>query len=260
MPNAAVPTAMTSCDPQLGACTPLPSSPLHAGSPAGGPSTAVPTATVHYVGDPMCSWCWGIAPTVEALAGECARLGLGFRLTVGGLRPGGGDAWTPEFRAFLRREWERIASVTGQPFGFGLLQRAAYDYDTEPACRAVLAVQRLAQGGDPLLSLRWFAAMQRRFYVEGDDPQAAGFYTPLCDAFGVNAAAFAAEWGSLGARQATHQAFDQVRRWGVRSFPTFLLEKAGHILPLATGHVQLQPLLERLQQLQQASPVNSFVE
>ena len=145
----------------------------------------------------MCSWFWGIAPSVEALVGECARRGLGFRLTVGGLRPGGGDAWTPAVRAFLRREWKRIATVTGRLFGFALLQRAVYDYDTEPACRAVVAVQRLAlaQGGDPLPPLCWFAAMQRRFHVQGDDPRPRPS-TPLYEALGVDAAASAGKWGS----------------------------------------------------------------
>ncbi|MFQ5523922.1 MAG: DsbA family protein, partial [Acidimicrobiia bacterium] len=36
-----------------------------------------------YVGDPMCSWCWGFAPEIEDLADEYP-----VEVVVGGLRPG----------------------------------------------------------------------------------------------------------------------------------------------------------------------------
>jgi putative protein-disulfide isomerase len=38
-----------------------------------------------YVGDPMCSWCWGFAPALELLV---ARYSLPVRVIVGGLRTG----------------------------------------------------------------------------------------------------------------------------------------------------------------------------
>ena len=36
-----------------------------------------------YVGDPMCSWCWGFAPEIESLADDYP-----IEVVVGGLRPG----------------------------------------------------------------------------------------------------------------------------------------------------------------------------
>ena len=38
-----------------------------------------------YVGDPMCSWCWGFAPVLERMQ-EVYDVPL--RVVVGGLRPG----------------------------------------------------------------------------------------------------------------------------------------------------------------------------
>ena len=78
---------MTKCDPVTGVCL-LPEQ-------DGPVDCAVPTVrhgwAVHYVGDPMCSWCWGISPTVSAVEAFCAAQGIDFSITMGGLRAGGGD-------------------------------------------------------------------------------------------------------------------------------------------------------------------------
>ena len=40
-----------------------------------------------YFADPMCSWCWGFAPVINAIRGRYGER-LPVRLIVGGLRPG----------------------------------------------------------------------------------------------------------------------------------------------------------------------------
>ena len=130
---------MTKCDPVTGVCL-LPEQ-------DGPVDCAVPTVrhgwAVHYVGDPMCSWCWGISPTVSAVEAFCAAQGIDFSITMGGLRAGGGDPWNETFKSFLRNEWRHIGQTTGQPFSFTLLESEYFNYDTEPACRAVATVKLL---------------------------------------------------------------------------------------------------------------------
>ncbi len=94
---------------------------------------------------------------------------------VGGLRPGGGDEWNSSFKAFLRHEWENIHRVTGQPFGFTILDDAEFNYDTEPACRAVVAMSQLQESNQVLLA--FFSGIQRRLYVQGADPEATRVFT-----------------------------------------------------------------------------------
>lgn len=237
---------MMNCDPVAGACL-LPA----ADSPAERATAADPAGlAVRYVGDPMCSWCWGISPAVAELASFCEAEGIGFSMTVGGLRAGGGDAWNAAFKDFLRGEWRHIAAATGQPFGFTLLDKPDFNYDTEPACRAVVTVQLLQarQSLPASAALTFFAAVQRKFYVEGEDPKLAGFYAGICADMGVDFAEFRELFESLQARQATQQAFAQVRQWGVRSFPTVLLEREGKVAPLAVGFVTAEQLRSRLRQ------------
>ena len=67
-----------------------------------------PTLTVRYIADPMCSQCYGIAPSMDAVAAYCDCEGLGFSLTTGGLRAAGGVPWNDGFRSTLRAEWQDI--------------------------------------------------------------------------------------------------------------------------------------------------------
>ncbi len=151
----------TKCDPVTGVCLlPEQDNPVDSAAP-----TARHGWAVHYIGDPMCSWCWGISPTVSAVEAFCEAEGIEFSVTMGGLRVGGGDPWNEAFKGFLRNEWRHIAQTTGQPFGFTLLEAPHFDYDTEPSCRAVATV-KLLQFRDHLPNstvLKFFSAVQHKF-------------------------------------------------------------------------------------------------
>ena len=55
------------------------------GEAVAGYADRVETDRIIYIGDPMCSWCWGIAPELDRLQ---AWTTLPFDVVVGGLRPG----------------------------------------------------------------------------------------------------------------------------------------------------------------------------
>ena len=237
---------MMKCDPVTGACL-LPN--LDQPADAAAPVTHHGWA-VRYIGDPMCSWCWGISPTVGAGEAFCEAQGIEFSITMGGLRAGGGDPWNAAFKDFLRKEWRHIAQATGQPFGFTLLEAPHFDYDTEPACRAVATV-KLLQARNRLpgsAALKFFSAVQRKFYVEGQDPKVTDFYASICASLALDFDEFRAVFDSPEGQQAVQQEFVRCRQWGVRSFPTLLLEHGGKTEPLAEGFVTAEQLLSRLRQ------------
>ncbi len=231
---------MLNCDPETGVCS-LPES-SDKTAPQVPLSTLVPV--VRYIGDPMCSWCWGISPALKEVSTYCQIRGLDFSVHVGGLRPGGGDHWNKSFKTFLRHEWENIHRVTGQPFGFSVLDQAEFNYDTEPACRAVVAMSRLQASSQVLLA--FFSGIQRRFYVDGADPKQPAFYQELCVEAGVTYEEFLRVFQSPEAKVATSQEFQRCRGWGIRGFPSILLEINGRITYLASGNMTAALLIEKL--------------
>ncbi|NPC76191.1 DsbA family protein, partial [Corallococcus exiguus] len=78
--NELPPEVQALCDPETGACA-LPGT----AQKSAGPSAEGPVGEVLYVGDPMCSWCWGGSPGLLQLEAEALRRGIPFRIRVGGL-------------------------------------------------------------------------------------------------------------------------------------------------------------------------------
>ena len=196
---------------------------------------------VIYVGDPMCSWCWGIAPQLDDLRG---RLDVPFRIVTGGLRPGPDAKPIELLTGFLSAEWTRIAKATGQPFDHSLLQRPDWIYDTEPACRAVAVMRSL----DEARAWPLFKRIQRAFYAEGVLTTTAEAFPPLVAEVGGDPDAFARAYGSPEYAGAAWADFSTVREWGITSFPSVVARVGdqGHLLTIgySTAEVMLQRLPE----------------
>jgi putative protein-disulfide isomerase len=196
-----------------------------------------------YVGDPMCSWCWGISPALHELEQRAKQRGIAFRIVVGGLRPGGGDEWNEQFTDFLRHHWEEIHQRSGQPFNYELLQRDSFNYDTEPSCRAVVAARTL----DPNAEHLFFELVQHHFYVQNQDPNQVDFYAPICTKLDLDFDAFKALFESEEIRKRTQAEFTINRQWGVRGYPTVLLQKQDQLHLLARGYASSEEMWERLE-------------
>src|SRR5690606_34435684 len=88
-----------------------------------------------YIMDPMCSWCWGFAPVLDAL--QSAHPQLPLHLVVGGLRPGVTDPLSEATRRTLGEHWQAVGRTSGQPLLTPDALPDGFIYNTEPACRAL---------------------------------------------------------------------------------------------------------------------------
>ncbi|MCP4459112.1 MAG: hypothetical protein GY816_13980 [Cytophagales bacterium] len=79
-----------------------------------------------YIGDPMCSWYWGISKHLKSLKEQFSK--YKFTIVVGGLRSGGGNPWNDEMKSFLKHHWEELTKRSGQPFGNKLFDLEYFNY------------------------------------------------------------------------------------------------------------------------------------
>src|SRR5574344_1711844 len=100
--------------------------------------------TLFYIGDPMCSWCYGMSDILKDTQEYCAKNGIEFKIVLGGLRSSGQALWDDRFKSFLKNEWIKISNKTGKEFSFSILDLENYDYDTTPACKAVFIAKSLS--------------------------------------------------------------------------------------------------------------------
>jgi putative protein-disulfide isomerase len=202
------------------------------------------TRRLLYVMDPMCSWCWGFADVAQALVEQAQASGVAVHLVMGGLRTGSGAALDPATRRYIIEHWQAVATTTGQQFRFDDALPEGFVYDTEPACRAVVAARHL----EPEFAFRLVGLIQHAFYVQGRDVTQAAVLTELAEQAGLPRIEFAEAFDSAERLAETQADFAWVQGLGIAGFPTLLAERDGQLALLTNGYQaleQLSPLLER---------------
>ncbi|KRB84385.1 DsbA family protein [Duganella sp. Root198D2] len=191
-----------------------------------------------YVGDPMCSWCYGFGKELAQLLAAQPELKL--EIVVGGLRAGGTEILDDAAKRFRLQHWARVEAASGLPFNReALLARQGFIYDTEPVCRAVVAARRLAPRAD-LLAV--FRAFQHAFYAEGRDTTdgnelaAIGAAELQRQGHDISAAGFLYTWRESATIAETHADFTRTRKLGVSSFPALLLDTGNGVREVSPGY------------------------
>lgn len=194
-----------------------------------------------YVGDPMCSWCWGIAPQLDELQRRLPE--ASFRVITGGLRPGpNARQMDDDLAVHLEHEWTLIEQATGQPFDQSTIARRDFLYDTEPACRAIALVRLFDQPRAwPL-----FKRIQQAFYAEGIITTELSTLLSLAEEVGADVERLRTAFDSEEFRDAAWADFTIAREWGITSFPTVIARVGdqGHLLTI--GYANAEVMMERL--------------
>ncbi|MEL6721304.1 MAG: DsbA family protein [Bacteroidota bacterium] len=236
------------CDPVTGFCTPAALTSLIENTL----DTNQNPLEIVYIGDPMCSWCWGIAEELKALREHYVAEGNTFKIVVGGLRPGGGDQWNDQFKNFLKHHWKEVNQRSGQPFGNKLFDLEQFNYDTEPACRAVVAARPFVGEKE----LAFFEAVQRRFYVENEDPKEVDFYKPICEKFDIDFDAFSKAFLDQASIKATQDEFVLNRSWGVRGYPSVVVKTKDQMHLIANGYSTFEQMRGRVEAIREEVVTN----
>lgn len=204
-------------------------------------------AGLTYVGDPMCSWCWGFAPEIEALSAE-----MPVEVVLAGLRPGPmAQPLEDRMADTLRHHWVEIAERTGQPFDTGFLERRdGWVYDTEPAA---IAVAQMRAMNEPA-TLDYFTDVQMAFYGRGEDVTDFDVLTGLADAHDVDTDVFGDALSGEEAKKRAWSDFSRARNWGISGFPTLVgaLED-GRLALLARGWAPAETIRERIRSVGEAA-------
>jgi putative protein-disulfide isomerase len=216
--------------------------PTEIGERAEGPAL-VDRSQLIYVGDPMCSWCWGFAPVLREVA---RHYDVRIRTVVGGLRTGpAAEPMGPEERTQLGLYWRQVAERTGQTFTAASIERAGWTYDTEPSCVAVVAMREIR----PEVTLSWMTRLQRAFYVEGVDITDLSVFPRIAEEFDVEEQRFTDVLWAEATWRRTQADFDEARSLGILGFPTLLVRDGEQLRPVTRGYApweHLEPALTRL--------------
>ena len=195
-----------------------------------------------YFADPMCSWCWGFSPVIEAIRAQY-RDRMKIALMLGGLRPGVTTAMPQTECDEILHHWHEVHARSGQVFNFDGALAAGFVYDTEPASRAVISMGTL----DAAATFPYFKSVQSAFYAQQRDVTQTEVLVDLAQDYGIAKDAFLTCFESDAMREKTQQHFVSTRQAEVRGFPTLVAQNAAGHAMLSNGYCTLadfQPVLD----------------
>jgi putative protein-disulfide isomerase len=204
-----------------------------------------------FVGDPMCSWCYGFSKEMTSIVENVP--GLDVEVIVGGLAAGSTQVLDDAGKQFRLGHWARVEEASGAEFNReAFMARKNFVYDTEPVCRAVVAARIVEPRAD---LLKVFKAFQRAFYVDGLDTtdghvlSEVGAQALAAQGFDGSAQAYFEVWSSDAAIEAAQADFSMTKRLGVSGFPSLFVEHEGKLGKLSSGFVKADAVTAALKSL-----------
>jgi putative protein-disulfide isomerase len=186
--------------------------------------------TLHYIYDPLCGWCYGAKPLVQAAQTVLPVIAHGGGMMSGANR----QRVSPQLRNYVMPHDRRIAEYTGQPFGEayfeGLLRDDTAVFDSTPPIAAVLAAEQIAGRGLELLG-----RLQTAHYVEGRRIADEGVLFELANALGLEPQAFQIAFETADTERHIKESRALLANVGGQGFPTFALELNGQFTLIDIG-------------------------
>ncbi len=193
-----------------------------------------------YVGDPMCSWCYGFAPEILKVKEHFDT--LHFQLVLGGLRPYGTQTMA-DLGDFLKEHWEQVQQRSGQPFKYDILNDKSFVYDTEPPARAVVVMRELNRKAE----FDFFKDVQHLFYEQNANTHSAKAYLPLLKKYEVEADDFENTFESSWAKMEVKKDFQLAQQMGVKGFPAVILEHDGILMLVTNGYAEGDKIIKAIE-------------
>jgi len=174
---------------------------------------------LHYIYDPLCGWCYGAKPLLQAAQAVLPVIAHGGGMMTGANR----QKVSPQLRNYVMPHDRRIAEYSGQPFGEayfeGLLRDHTAVFDSTPPITAVLAAEQMAGRGLELLG-----HLQSAHYVEGRRIADESVLFELVHSMGLDREAFERAFRAADTEGHIRNSRALLAKVGGQGFPTLALE------------------------------------
>jgi len=174
---------------------------------------------LHYIYDPLCGWCYGAKPLVQAAQAVLPVIAHGGGMMTGANR----QKVSPQLRNYVMPHDRRIAEYSGQPFGEayfeGLLRDHSAVFDSAPPIAAVLAAEQMTGRGLELLG-----RLQSAHYAEGRRIADESVLFELAHGMGLDRQAFESAFRAADTDGHIRNSRALLAKVGGQGFPTLALE------------------------------------
>ncbi len=196
-------------------------------------------ATLFYVHDPMCSWCWGYQPAWQDLLHHLPE-DISVTYVLGGLAQDSDEPMTEDMQLAIQTHWRRIQKQLGTEFNYDFWRHCQPRRSTYPACRAVVAAEKQNAGVTMTL------AIQRAYYLRAMNPSENETLYILAEELALDVEIFRADLVSVSTETSLQQQITYSRSLGVNSFPSLVLDCNNELYRLAVDYKNYQTTLKQI--------------
>lgn len=200
-------------------------------------------ATLYYIHDPMCSWCWAFRPALNQLIQSLPQ-SVQVKKLLGGLAPDTDEPMPQAMRQRLEETWKRIEqSVPGTRFNFDFWKSNTPRRATYPACRAMIAADEQGKGEAML------EAIQNAYYKQARNPSDNTTLIELAGEIGLDEKAFSHALSAPGTQAKLEQEIAASEALGVDSYPSLVLEIGASRWPVSIDYTRAEEMLDTIEWL-----------
>lgn len=206
------------------------------------PADTLPSATLYYVYDPMCSWCWGFRPVWDRLQVALPKT-VNVVYVAGGLAPDSDEPMPREMQRAIQGVWHEIHRQLGTEFNFEFWILNKPRRSTYMSCRAAIAA------GYQSAQAAMIDAIQRAYYLRAMNPSDVRVLCRLAAELGLDPERFEQDLLSPATRQEFSRQMALARALPVDGFPSLVLETGGQQVRLPREYRDPGVLLGQIQKM-----------
>jgi len=199
-------------------------------------------ATLYYIHDPMCSWCWAFQPVWKQVR-EKLPGSVTVKYLLGGLAPDSDDPMPESTRKEIQGHWKTIQKrVPGTRFNFDFWHVCTPVRSTYPACRAVIAARKQ----NPSLEDAMVLSIQKAYYLRALNPSDDDVLVNLAIRMELDGERFRQD---LNAPETQRRLVDEVllgRQLGARGFPCLILKQEGGLRVVRIDYNNAEMILQQV--------------
>ncbi|MCK4708368.1 MAG: DsbA family protein [Gammaproteobacteria bacterium] len=201
-------------------------------------------ATLYYIHDPMCSWCWGFKAVLNQLHQQLPEH-ISLKYVLGGLAADSDVDMPADMQKFLQKTWHTIENkIPGTHFNFNFWTNCKPRRSTYPACRAVIATKQQ----DITLERDMIHAIQKAYYCDAKNPSDSNTLIEIAESLKLDTKLFETDLNSPETKNILADEIRRANNLGAQGFPSLVFENHQRTL-LHLDYTNVENILKQIKAL-----------
>lgn len=200
------------------------------------------TATLFYIHDPMCSWCYGFKAVLNTLLDELPNK-IEVQFLLGGLAADSNETMSDEMQQSIKLNWHKIEqTIPDIKFNYNFWQQCTPRRSSYASCRAVIAAKQ--QHVD--YEIKMINAIQQAYYLDALNPSDYSVLYTLAKKLDLDLDRFKKDIHSTELNNTLKQQISLSRKIGADSFPSLYLLSNKTYYPIVLDYNNADIIIEHL--------------